>query len=118
MKNHFYFKANLVYIFVFLNIWDFAVNRVIFNGMIIGAIMFGPAVLLWLVGSFRAVALVTLVSIVEFMAMLVFVGEGFELSGAALSLKSAFFVPYLAWAGINSYWGLRAYYAMKEGRIK
>ena len=110
----FYFRANLVFIFLFLNLWDLVINKILFNGMVMGVFMFGPTAFLWLFGSIRSAAVVTLISIAEFMVMLVFVGEGVELGGTVLSFKSVFFVPFFIWAGVNGYWGLKRYYDFKE----
>lgn len=103
------FKINLIFIFIFLNIWDFVVARQFINAMIIGAFMFGPAAFLWFVGNLRAAALITLISIFEFMMLTVFVIEGFELGGLATTLKSVFWLPFLVMAAINSFWGLKIY---------
>ena len=51
-------KINLFFIFIFLNLWDYLISREFFNGMILGLVMFGPAVFLWFVGTVRAAALV------------------------------------------------------------
>src|SRR3989344_8341069 len=83
-------KINLLFIFVFLNLWDFAISREFFNGMVLGLVMFGPTAFLWLVGTMRATVLVTLISIFEFAMILIFVLEGFELGGTATTLKSVF----------------------------
>ncbi|OGE09111.1 hypothetical protein A3I53_03935 [Candidatus Curtissbacteria bacterium RIFCSPLOWO2_02_FULL_40_13b] len=111
-------KVNLVFIFIFLNIWDFAVSRGFLNGMILGIVMFAPAAFLWFVGTFRAIALVTLISIFEFMMILVFVLQGFELGGASSTLKSVYWIPFLAMAGVNMYWGLKIYSENREKKIK
>ena len=111
-------KINLFFIFIFLNIWDFLVSREFFNGMILGLAMFGPSVFLWFVGTVRAAALVTLISIFEFGVMTVFVLEGFELGGAATSLKSIFWVPYLLMAAVNGFWGLKIYSEYREKKAK
>ena len=37
-------KINLFFIFIFLNLWDYLISREFFNGMILGLVMFGPAV--------------------------------------------------------------------------
>jgi len=113
------FKINLFFIFIFLNIWDYATSRQFFNAMFIGLFMFGPATFLWLVGNARAAALITLISIFEFMMIAVFVFEGFELGGVATTLKSLFWVPFLALAGINSFFGLKIYseHRKKKGRV-
>ncbi len=115
-KERIYLWLNLLFIFVFLNVWDFALNGTFFNGMILGLVMFGPISFLWFLKRFRAVVLVTLVSLFEFMAMLVFVWEGFALSGVGYSSKSIFWIVYLAAAGINLYWGL-SIYSKEKGRV-
>ncbi|MBI2012298.1 hypothetical protein HYS90_00015 [Candidatus Curtissbacteria bacterium] len=111
-------KLNLLFIFIFLNIWDFLVSREFFNAMALGIVMFGPATILWLVATVRAAALVTLISIFEFMMLAVFVVEGFELGGAATTLKSLFWIPYLLMAGVNSFWGLKIYSESREKVIR
>ncbi len=115
---NFYLRANLIFISIFLNVWDFFLNRMIFNGMITGVFMFGLTTFLWLFSSIRAAALITLISVLEFGVMLVFVGEGLALGGTTFSLKSAFFLPFLAWSGVNGYWGLKRYYAFKEKKSR
>ena len=111
-------KINLFFIFIFLNLWDYLISREFFNGMILGLVMFGPAVFLWFVGTVRAAALVTLISIFEFGVMTVFVLEGFELGGAATSLKSIFWLPYLLMAAVNGFWGLKIYSDYREKKVK
>lgn len=111
-------KINLLFILIFLNIWDFVVSHSFLNGMILGLVMFGPASFLWFVGTFRAIALVTLISIFEFMMMLVFVLQGFELGGASSTLKSIYWIPFLAMAGINTYWGLKMYSESRDKKLK
>ena len=44
-------KTNLIFIFVFLNIWDFVISRGFLNGMILGILMFGPTAFLWFIGT-------------------------------------------------------------------
>ena len=107
-------KINLLFIFVFLNLWDFAISREFFNGMALGFVMFGPTAFLWLVGTMRATVLVTLISIFEFAMILIFVLEGFELGGTATTLKSVFWIPYLLMAGVNGFWGLKIYSEYRE----
>lgn len=111
-------KINLIFIFIFLNIWDFIISRSFLSAMIIGFVMFGPSAFLWQVGKFRAVALVTLISILEFMIMGTFVLEGFQLSGASYSLKSLWGLPFLIMAGVNAFWGLKVYSQMKRQNVK
>ena len=111
------FFLNLLFIFVFLNIWDFAVNQAFFNGMIIGVVMFAPVVFLWFLSRFRATVLLTLLSIFEFVVMLVFVLEGFELGGS-LSVKSVFWLPFLILSGVNMVVGLNIYSKIKYRKDK
>lgn len=110
-------KLNLLFIFIFLNIWDFALNRTFFNGMLLGAIMFGPIVLLWFIGTIRSVVLLTLISIFEFVMMMSFIFEGVELSGLNLTLKSIFWLPFLLTAGLNGFWGLRIYAKHRDQKL-
>ena len=111
-------KINLLFIFVFLNLWDFAISREFFNGMVLGLVMFGPTAFLWLVGTMRATVLVTLISIFEFAMILIFVLEGFELGGTATTLKSVFWIPYLLMAGVNGFLGLKIYSESREKVIR
>ena len=108
------FKINLLFVIIFLNIWDFAINRIFFNGMVLGILMFGPSAFLWIIGTVRAAALVTLISIIEFMVLIIFVLEGLELSGVSATIKSAFWLPYLIMAGINGFAGLKIYSEYRE----
>lgn len=112
-----FFILNLVFIFIFLNIWDFVVSRELFNAMLFGILLFGPVAFLWYLGRFRAVVLVTLISIVEFLVMTTFVLEGLQLSGTANTLKSIFYAPFLVAAGINGFWGLKIYSDVREKKI-
>ncbi len=116
-KEQNYTKINLVFIFIFLNIWDFAVNRDFFNGMVLGIFMLAPVVFLWIVGTVRAAALITLLSILEFIVMAIFLAEGFELGGLSSTLKSIFWLPYLVIAGVNLVWGLNIYTGYRESRM-
>src|SRR3989344_8122325 len=112
-----YVKINLLFIFIFLNIWDFAVNRSFFNGMILGVFMFAPAVFLWFVSTVRATAFVTLISIVEFVTIAIFLAEGFELGGLSVTSKTVFWFPYLVAAGVNCFWGLMIYSSYREKKL-
>lgn len=105
-------NINIIFIFLFLNVWDYVISREFFNAMALGIIMFGPAILFWFIGNIRAIALLTLISIFEFTVMAVFVLEGFELGGIAL--KSVFWVPFLLMAFVNGFWGLKVYSEYKE----
>ena len=110
-------QINLLFIFVFLVIWDFANNKQFLNAMTLGAVIFGPMAFLWFVGTFRAVALIVLISIFQFMVLLVFIAEGFELAGLDSTLKSIFWLPYLIMAGINGFWGLKIYSDIKDKKL-
>lgn len=105
---------NIIFVFGFLNIWDFLINGVLFNGMVVGAIMFLPVAFLWFLNRFRAIVLLTLISIFEFMVMVIFIWEGFELGGATYSAKSLFWVPFLLAAGVNGFLGLNIYSKVKK----
>jgi hypothetical protein len=107
-------KINSLFVIVFLNLWDFLISREFFNGMVLGILMFGPPTFLWIIGTARAAALTTLISIFEFALLAVFVLEGFELGGAATTLKSVFWLPYLLMAAVNGFWGLKIYSEYRE----
>ena len=111
-------KMNLLFIFVFLNIWDFVISREILNAMVLGIVMFSPAAFLWYIGTMRAIVLLTMISIFEFTVMLVFILQGFELGGWDTTVKSIFWLPYLVMAGVNGFWGLAIYSEAKEKKIK
>ena len=111
-------KINLLFIFIFLNIWDFVVSREILNAMVLGIIMFSPAAFLWYIGTLRAIVLLTMISIFEFTVILVFILQGFELGGLDTTIKSIFWLPYLAMAGVNGFLGLKIYSEVKERKIK
>ena len=111
-------SVNLIFVFIFLNIWDFAVNRDFFNGMILGVLMFSPAIFLWFVGTVRAAALITLISTLEFLVLAVFLFQGLELSGFRGFLESSFWLPYLIVAGINGFFGLKIYSEYREQKEK
>src|SRR3990167_9466561 len=89
-------KINLLFIIIFLNLWDFVISREVLNGMV----------------------LVTLISIFEFAMILIFVLEGFELGGTSTTLKSVFWIPYLLMAAINGFWGLKIYSEARERKAK
>lgn len=111
-------KLNLAFVFIFLNIWDYAVNRDFFNGMILGMLMFSPAIFLWFIGTIRAAALITLISTLEFLVLAVFLFQGLELSGFRGFLESSFWLPYLIVAGINGFLGLKIYSEYREQKEK
>lgn len=101
-------KFNLIFVFVFLNIWDFIISRQLFNAMVLGVVMFGPVIFLWSVKSFKVSMLATLYSISLSSILTVFFVEGYE-AGAGWFLKIIFWFPYLIVGFINAFWGLRIY---------
>lgn len=101
-------KFNLVFVFVFLNVWDFIISRQLFNAMVLGVVMFGPVTILWAIKTFKASMLATLYSIFLSSMLAVFFVEGYE-PGASWFLKMSFWLPYLIVAVINAFWGLRIY---------
>ncbi|MDO8486758.1 MAG: hypothetical protein Q7S45_00480 [Candidatus Curtissbacteria bacterium] len=112
------FKTNLIFIFIFLNIWEFILSRELFNGMIFGLLMFGPVAFLWFMKTLRASMLATFVSIFEVTVLAVFVIEGFEFGGVLAAVKSIYWVPYLAMAIINMIVGLKIYADFKGRKAK
>lgn len=121
-KTNWLFKTNVIFVFIFLNIWDFVTSREIFNAMVLGLFMFTIPAILWLSRDFKIVMLNTLISILGFVTLLVFVMQGFEIGGAVNGAsKSLFWLPYLLLAGFNAYWGLKIYSKNKrklEARLK
>lgn len=111
-------KTNLLFVFVFLNIWEFIISRELFNGMIFGFLMFGPVAFLWFMKTLRASMLATFLSIFEVTILSVFVIEGFEFGGALAAVKSIYWLPYLAMATVNMVVGLKIYADFKERRTK
>lgn len=112
------FKLNLIFVFIFLNIWDFVVNRDFLNGMILGIVMFAPAIFLWFVGTVRAAALVTLIYTLGFLVLAVLLFQGLELSGVKGFFETSFLLPYLIMAGINGFFGLKIYSEYREKKEK
>ena len=112
------FKLNFIFVFIFLNIWDFLVNRDFFNGMILGILMFSPAIFLWFVGTVRAAALITLIYTLGFLVLSVLFLQGLELSGFRGFLETSFLLPYLIVAGINGFFGLKIYSEYREQKEK
>lgn len=112
------FKINLFFVFVFLNVWDFIISREILNAMALGLIMFFPAILLWFVGSLRAVVLLTIIALFEFIVMTIFILQGLQLGGIDTTIKSIFWLPYLVMVALNGFWGLKIYSEVKEKKIK
>ncbi|MBI2327034.1 hypothetical protein HYU92_01840 [Candidatus Curtissbacteria bacterium] len=106
-------KINLLFIFIFLNIWDFVISREFINGMAFGLVMFGPVAFLWFMGTIKSVALLTLISIFEFTLLSIILVEGFEL-GQGITAKSLFWSPYFLMAAVNGFWGLKIYSEFKE----
>ncbi len=111
-------KLNLIFVFIFLNIWDFVTSGEVLNAMVLGLIMFFPAILLWLVGSMRAVVLLTLISLFELMVLLIFILEGLQLGGIDTTIKSIFWIPYLVMSAVNGFVGLNYYSERREKNNK
>ena len=101
---------NLIFVLVFLNIWDYVTSREIINAMILGIFLFGIPMILWFFGTFKTVMLGTLISILEFVVLVIFILQSFELGGFETgATKSLFWLPYLLLAAFNAFWGLRIY---------
>jgi len=114
-KTHWILQVNLLFVLVFLNIWDYVTSKELFNAMVLGIFIFGIPMILWFWGSFRAVMLNTLVSILESVILVVFILQSFELAGFSTGVsKSFFWFPYLLLAIFNALWGLRIYSKNKE----
>lgn len=114
-KTHWILQINLLFVLVFLNIWDYVTSKELFNAMVLGFFVFGVPMILWFWGSFRAVMLNTLVSILESVILVVFIMQSFELAGFSTGVsKSLFWFPYLLLAIFNAVWGLRIYSKNKE----
>lgn len=114
-KTHWILQINLLFVLVFLNIWDYVISKELFNAMILGLIIFGVPMILWFWGSFRAVMFNTLVSILESVVLVVFIMQSFELAGFSTGVsKTLFWFPYLMLAIFNALWGLRIYSKNKE----
>lgn len=111
-------KTNLIFIFVFLNIWEFILSRELFNGMIFGLVMFGPIAFLWFLKTLRASMLATFISVFEVTVLSVFVIEGFEFGGALAAAKSIYWIPYLVMAVGNMVVGLKIYGSFKSRGVK
>ena len=101
-------KFNLVFIFIFLNVWDFLISRQLFNAMVLGIIMFAPLTFLWAVKSFKVSMLATFYAILLSSTLAVFFIEGYE-AGSGWILKISFWLPYLLVAIVNAFWGLKIY---------
>ena len=113
-----YFAANLIFVLIFLNVWDFVAARQVINGMLVGILLFGPVMFLWFVSTIRAIVALTLLSLIEFVILLIFVVESLQFGIVGLNLRSLFWVPYLLMAGLNGFWGLSIYSESRERRIK
>lgn len=101
-------RFNLIFIFIFLNIWDYAISRQLFNAMILGIVMFAPLTFLWSIKSFKISMLATLYAIFLSSTLAVFFVEGYE-AGTGWILKISFWLPYLVVAIVNAFWGLQIY---------
>ncbi len=102
-------KTNLVFILVFLVIWELLLSGELFNGMIFGLMLFGPVAFLWYLDKIRASMIATLVSVFEVTILAVFLVESIQFGGAAATVKSIYWIPYFAMAVINTIVGLRIY---------
>lgn len=102
------FKFNLIFVFIFLNMWDFVISRQLFNAMVLGIVMFAPVTFLWAIRSFKASMLATLYAIFLSSTLAVFFIEGYE-AGPGWILKISFWLPYLVVAIVNAFWGLKIY---------
>jgi len=111
-------KLNIIFVLVFLNIWDYALNRQILNAMMLGIFTFSPIGFLWFIGNFRSIALLTLISVFEFTVLLVLIAQSFELSGLAVGAKSVFWLPFLLMAGINTFSGLKIYSVQRVKHLR
>lgn len=109
-------KFNLIFVFIFLNVWDFIISRQLFNAMVLGVVMFGPVIFLWSIKSFKTSMLATLYSIFLSSVLTVFFVEGYE-PGASWLIKTSFWMPYLFTSVINAIWGL-SIYAKYKTRLK
>lgn len=104
------FVVNLLFVFVFLNAWDLAISHKIFNSMAIGVFLFSAPAVLWLVSKRWSIALLTLISFVQFVMILVLLLQGIEVSGFGITSKTIFFMPFLLMNVLNMVWGLKFYY--------
>lgn len=109
-------KFNLLFVLVFLNIWDFMISREFLNASVLGIIMFAPATILWVIDSFKAAMLGTLYSLFLAAVLAVFFIEGYE-SEVGWFFKISFWLPYLAAAVVNAVWGLRIYGKYKRKAV-
>lgn len=109
-RQNWVFKLNVLFVFVFLNIWDYVTSGEVINGMVLGIFMFAVPTALWLIRDFRVAMLNTFISIIEFTMLFIFMMQSFEIGGAMNgAYKSLFWLPYLLLAGFNAYCGLRIY---------
>lgn len=106
-------RFNLIFVFIFLNIWDIIISRQLFNAMVLGVVMLAPVTILWTIKSFKASMLATLYAIFLSAVLSVFFVEGFE-PGTGWFIKISFWLPYLAVSAINAFWGLRIYSKYKS----
>lgn len=106
-------RFNLIFVFIFLNIWDVIISRQLFNAMVLGVVMLAPVTILWTIKSFKASMLATMYAIFLSSVLSVFFVEGFE-PGTGWFIKISFWLPYLAVSIINAFWGLRIYSRYKS----
>jgi len=101
--------VNVLFVIVFLNAWDIAISHKIFNSMAIGIFLFSPPAILWLVSKIWSIALLTLISFVQFIMISVLLLQGIEVSGIGITSKTIFFTPFLVMNILNMVWGLKFY---------
>lgn len=111
------FVVNLLFVLIFLNVWDLVISHKIFNSMAIGIFLFSAPALLWLVSKIWSIALLTLISFVQLVMISVLLLQGIEVSGLGITSKTIFFTPFLAMNGLNMVWGLKFYTNFKTGKI-
>ncbi len=112
------FVLNLLFVFIFLNVWDLLISHKIFNAMAMGMFIFAPSLILWIFGKTWSVALVTLVSLIQFIILGVLILQGMQISGTDITLKTVFFAPFLLMAGVNMILGLSIYTKKVEAKTR
>src|SRR3989344_7623198 len=103
------FVVNLLFVIVFLNAWDILISHKIFNSMAIGIFLFSAPAILWLAAKIWSIALLTLISFVQFIMISVLLLQGIEVSGVGITSKTIFFTPFLLMNALNMIWGLKFY---------
>lgn len=109
-------RLNLLFVIVILNLWDLALNGKISDAAVLGILMFGPVMFLWHFKTIKTVAILILISLCEFVVMLIFIFQGLVLVGFESALRALFWLPYLIAAGANCFWGLKIYTKLKAAK--